>query len=63
MKQHGHGSRMIAHGRQHGLDRPQDELNSGQSDSLRLLAATALAADNIACLQIDIIGCERAERE
>ena len=39
------------------------ELNSVQSDSLRLLAATALAADNIACLQIDIIGCERAERE
>ena len=54
---------MIAHGRQHGLDRPQDELNSVQSDSLRLLAATALAADNVACLQIDIIGCERAERE
>ena len=54
---------MTAHGQQHGPDRPQDGLNSVQSDSLRLLAATALAADGTACLQIDIIGCERAERE
>ena len=30
-----------------------------QWESLRLLAATALAADDIACLHIDIIGCER----
>ena len=50
---------MTAHGRQHGLDRPQDELNSVQWESLRFLAFTALAADGTACLQIDIIGCER----
>ena len=40
-----------------------DELKPVQWECLRLLAATALAADDTDCLHIDIIGCERAERE
>ena len=40
-----------------------DKLNPAQWESLRFLAATALAADNTVCLHIDIIGCERMERE
>ena len=40
-----------------------DKLNPAQWESLRFLAATALAADDNDYLHIDIIGCERAERE
>ena len=40
-----------------------DELSSAQWESLRFLAAPALAAVDTDCLHTDIIGCERAERE